>query len=120
MKAILIDPVTRTVTTVEHDGTLDSTYNLLGCSMIESPVRYENGDAMYCDEEAWLNVDENPLAGFKYPDYLYGILGKALIVGSNDEGEDDDCKSTVEEIAKDITWLDDAEMRKQGKEMRII
>lgn len=114
MKTILIDPIKKTIEMVEHTGGLDSIYGLLECSTFEAPVSYDNGDAMYCDEEAWLNVSEEKLGGFIFPGWTYPILGKGLVVGSTDEGSDADCKSDITSF-QSIIWKDDAQMKKHGR-----
>lgn len=118
MKAILIDPISKTVSEVEHAGDLESIYKLLDCSMFEAPIRYPNDDAMYCDEEAWMHLKE-PYAGFMFPNWSYAILGKGLILGSTDEGEEADCQSSVDDF-KSIIWMSQEEMTRQGKRMGLI
>jgi hypothetical protein len=113
MKAILIDPVTRTIKEVDHTGDLKSIYGHLECSTFEAPVTLNNGDIMYCDEEAWCRSKDGPYAGFMFLKWEYAILGKGLIVGTGTEGEDLPCKSNPDDF-KDIIWKDDAEMTKQG------
>lgn len=114
MKAILVDPFNRTIEMVDHKGGLQSIYNLLDCTTFEAPIQYDNGDAMYVDEEAWLNVDDNKLAGFTFPNIPHVILGKGLIVGTDHEGADVDCKSVPTDFS-DVIWKTDPEMRQQGR-----
>ena len=120
MKAILINPYNNTILEVEHDGNLKSIYKLLDCSMIEAPVHYDNNDTMYCNENAWLEVEvDSILAGFMFPDYSYAILGKALIVGTDDEGNDVECKSNISDF-DNIIWKNDNQMRNQGLSMGLL
>jgi len=120
MKAILIDPFKKEIREVQTDGTLSNIYQLLDCNMIESPVEYDNRDILYCDEEAWLYQKENiPLAGFKKPGWSYPILGKALIIGTDDNGESTDCKSKVLDFFK-YQFIENDEMLKFGKLKGII
>lgn len=121
MRAILIDPETKTVTEVQIDGSLHDIYKVLDCNMIEAPVRYPNGDFMYCDEEYWLtyNPEEAP-CGFMFPNWRYAILGKALIVGSDDEGNDVDCVSNPAEFEVNIVWRSPSDMVKQGIRMGMV
>ena len=118
MKAILIDPIKKTIEEVEHTGDIDSIYKLLDCSMFETPIHYPNDDVMYCDESAWLHIKE-PYAGFEFPGWSYAILGKGLIVGTNNEGEDVDCKSSINDF-KTIIWKSQEEMKRQGYNMGMI
>lgn len=84
MIAYLIDPKARTVSEVEHDGTLDSIYRLLECRTIDA-VRIVEGDACYVDDESLLRSDEQ-LAEQGYfqldtPRGTFAICGRGLIVG---------------------------------------
>ena len=89
-------------------------YRLIGneCTTIEASVIYPNGDALYCDEEARL-FEDHAAGGFTYPDWKFPVINNALIVGTTDEGRDTDAKSTIEEIQKDIVWLDAEAAKKE-------
>lgn len=114
MKAILIDPDTQTVAVCEHDGGLESLYKLLDCQSIEAPIQYDNNDIMYCDEESWLHIsDSDNLSGFMFPNWRYPILGRGLIVGTDDEGEDVDCNSDPLDFIN-IMWCNHVTMVKHG------
>jgi hypothetical protein len=104
MKAIKIDVEKNLVYFVEIDGGLESIYNVLGCTCITCPVQYENEDSMYCDDEALLNP-ENIKGAFMYPDWNYPIVSNALILGTDDEGNSVDCKSTLTEIANGLKFI---------------
>ena len=118
MKAILIDPYKKEITIVEYTGELKNLYDLLECATVEAPIRYDNGDIMYCDEEAWI-FPKDTYAGFDFKGWSYAILGKALVVGSGDEGEDVTCISQPEDF-KDICWRDDIYMKHMGERMGIL
>ena len=126
MKVILIDPHTKTIQPLNvqwPESHLHDIYKLLDCEMIETPMDYENGDVLYCDEEAWLTAakhPEKPRAGFMFPDWEYAILGKAVIIGTNDEGDDVDCKSVPDDIAPEIRWRNHEQMTNQGIEYDLI
>ena len=104
MKAIKIDVEKRAVYFVEIDGTLESIYNVLGCTCITCPIQYENDDAMYCDDEALLNP-ESIKGAFMYPDWNYPIVSNALILGTDDNGNTVECRSTLSEIQKNIRFI---------------
>ena len=118
MKALLIDPYERTIKEVKHAGDLKSLYELLDCSMVEAPIDYPNGDTLYCDEEGWVYPREF-LAGFMFPDWDYPILGKALIVGSDEDGRDVGCLSDVDDF-KNIIWKNHNEMMKHGERIGML
>lgn len=104
-KAILIDVVNRTVTNV-NIGHWKEMYPLIGngCSLFTMPVELENGDGVFVDDEGLLH--ENMVGGFILSGYDNPLIGNAIIQGSDEEGETDDCKSTVEEIAERVVFLD--------------
>ena len=121
MYVLLINPEDHTITEKQIEPGLLNIYKILGCSMIEAPVIFPpNGDVLYCDEEAWLNVgDDDKLAGFSFPDWSYAILGKALVVGDNGEGEDADCTMKITDF-DNIIWKANHSMRVQGENMGMI
>jgi len=120
MKAILIDPNKQTIELVESTGKLDDIYRLTECRMIEMPIQYKNGDVMYCNEEGWLEWSEqNKQCGFKFPDWNYPILGKAIIFGSTRNGAETTCKSKVSDFSN-IIWVDAEDMKKFGESIGII
>lgn len=124
MKALLIDPKEKTVTPVNvkaGKGHLKDIYRILECSTIGSPAKYVNGDLMYCDEEAWVNVKPGQqLSGFIFVGLSSPILGKALIIGADlNTGADRDCKSEPEQF-KGVFWCDDNVMRTYGHKLGVI
>jgi len=112
MKAILINVVEKKVQKIDIDefNLLNSLCGFIGngCSCVAAPVRYDNNDVMFIDDEGYLH--ENLVGGFYYPDYRTPICGNAVIIGENDEGESMDCKSTVAEIEYNLNWLGDFEI----------
>lgn len=105
MKALLIDPVEKTVTTVEHNGDFHQIHDLIGCGTFDCPVTLENEDTLYCDDEG-LYKDQK--GGIIMEDWAYPILGKILVLGTDDEGNSVDVKTTAEEMTQLITWVGEA------------
>ncbi len=98
MKAILIDPISKTVTPVEVDGTLEGFYKILKCSIIE-PARaplLAGKDFIYMDEEAMLKfIDDDDQ--FFFSVHNYGIIaGRGIVTAVDEQGESTDCVSTLE------------------------
>jgi len=86
IRAILIDPFTETVSQVTLvDTKLQTYYNLLGCSLI-TMTGLANGIDMILDDEGLLKDSESQ-AYFKFGIGSQPFAGKALIVGTDDEGE---------------------------------
>ena len=85
MLAYLIDPLAKTVTAIEHDGTLQHIYRQLNCQLIDA-VRLDEGDTVYIDDEGacYEPMAENGVFNLKgYPSPLFG---RGMVLGSNDEG----------------------------------
>jgi hypothetical protein len=97
MRAILIDPANKTVTEIEYNGDWETIAPLIDCSTFACPIVFENEDTMYCDDEGLFVEQEG---GIMMPDWSY------LILGSDEEGDTVDAKSTIAEIQVPITWID--------------
>lgn len=103
MKVIKIDSLKEEVSVIEIDGSLESIYKELNCTMIEAPIVLDNEDTLYVDEEG-LFVSEAK-GGFMFSIYHSPLMGNGLIIGSNDEGENVDVQSTLEDIKNKVTFL---------------
>lgn len=106
MRAILINPEDRTVTEIQIEGGLDSMYKAMDCEMVEAPISFDNADTLYCDEEG---LFKHQKGGITMKDWCMPILGKMLIVGTDEEGCDVDAVSKVKDIQKDIIWVNEAD-----------
>ena len=83
-RAILIDPFTETVSNVTLvDTKLQTIYNLLGCDLITITSAFDAD--MILDDEGLLK-DSDSQAYFKIGIGSQPYAGKALLVGSDDEG----------------------------------
>jgi len=94
MKAIKINVETRKIENVTIDSSKDI-YEHIGCDTFEIPLTFKNADALYCDEEGLL---KDIKGGFMMPGWIRPILGNAIILGSNEDGESIDCKSNISDI----------------------
>lgn len=83
MKAILIDSTTATISEVEHDGSLDSLYKLIGCEQIEATYPFKTRDCVYIDEEGGLKPNR---LGFVVKGFHSPFRGRGLVVGTDREG----------------------------------
>lgn len=106
MRAILIDPVNFTITEVQlpddPEKLNDEIYRLLDCETFEVPLIRDNGDSLFIDEEGRLREDFTTRGFFALVDWPYEpyLCGKALLIGTNEEGESLDVESTVEEVIR--------------------
>ena len=83
MKAILIDPTNKTIAEVEFDGDFEQIYQLMDCQTFEC-IEIDRSNTLYIDEEGRFK-DNRKL--FTYAPYRRPLIGKALILGHNSEGE---------------------------------
>lgn len=102
-KAIKIDVLQQSVTEVMIDDYHEiCTHIGNGCELFTCPVQFENEDTLYVDDEGLLHEELQGcfmLEGCEFP-----IVGNAIILGCDSEGESIDCKSTVEEVERIITF----------------
>jgi hypothetical protein len=105
-KAILINVEAQTVTetTIGHYSEI---YKAIGkgCSTFECPVQLENDDTVYVDE---CGLYHDPKGCFILNGWNYPLVGNAIILGSDDEGESVDCQSTVEEVKARVKFYGEA------------
>ena len=86
IKAILIDPFTETILNVTLvDTKLQTIYSLLGCHLI-TITNLQDGVDMVLDDEGLLK-DKESQAYFKFGLHSQPFAGKALVIGTNDEGD---------------------------------
>ena len=114
MKAILIDPVARSVTEVEYEGGLDSLYRLLDCQRVDALHLngniFEDGwNSVFIDDEALLDEENAPRHYFEIETergWSPPVGSKGLVVGGNHEGKDIATALTVEEIKTRVKFTE--------------
>ena len=78
-----------------------------GCDTFTVPIECDNGDSLYCDDEGCLQPEIKGgfiMTGFRH-DAM--IVGNAIILGTDEEGESVDAVSTVEELAQSVIFVDE-------------
>jgi hypothetical protein len=107
MRAIKIDVESRSIYEIELEKGLQPIYDAIGnnCTMFEAPIRFLNGDALFCDEEINFRPDDVK-GGFSIEGHLFGqpILNNAIIIGSDEEGESCDSDSTIEYLSERVRF----------------
>lgn len=105
MKAIYIDSVNQTVEPVEVDGSLANYYRLIRTptNIMEAvyPRGLAEGDVLYVDEEGLFNGHKT---GFRIGDYPQMLMGSGVIVGTGDEGDSIDAKSSLDRVRAAVRW----------------
>ncbi len=104
MKAFLIDPFTKTITEVEHNGDYKQIYQLIGADCFDCARINEHGDSIFVDDEGLLRDPVSPM--FEHIGYPQALAGKGLVLGCNDEGEAIKPTTTLDELRQHVSWVD--------------
>jgi len=96
MKALKINVETKEIESINIDSSKDI-YKEIGCQLFEIPVVFDNGDGLYCDEEALLK-SEDIKGGFIMPGWVMPILGNAIVLGSKKNGDSCSCKTEISDL----------------------
>jgi len=105
MKAILINPKEEIIRVISYDGDYMTIYKFLECRTFECVYPFDNGDTLFIDEEGLLkesNYAFDVLGSNELWNRTY--LGKALILGTDAEGESIECKSKLDDIKNQIKF----------------
>lgn len=101
MFAILIDPSAKTITPTELSSDFRDISKQLQCNLFTS-LRLNDSAVMFLDDEGLFK--ESPSL-FKLRDYPSPLAGRALVVGTDEEGETQPCPLTLEEVQSLISWF---------------
>ena len=106
-KALKINVETKTIESIEiGDWTEIAPAIGNGCQLFCVPVEFENRDAIYSDDESLLRYDDIK-GGFIMENWVHPLVGNAIVIGTDEEGESDDVKTTIEELKKQIVFVDE-------------
>ena len=127
MKAIYINPEFEYIHLIDFDGDYKNIYKLLDCRMFECVYPFKNEDTVYIDEEGLLK-DSNYAWTIKFDNLVDGegkpiiqtLYGKALILGSNDEGESVDLKTSHYEIRQRVSFKGKVAISENNKGFNIM
>jgi hypothetical protein len=75
-----------------------------GCELFCCPVTFDNEDTIYCDDESLLRYDDIK-GGFIMEGWAIPLLGNAIVLGADEEGESGNAKTTAEELMSEIVWV---------------
>jgi hypothetical protein len=103
MKAILIDVENREVKMVEVEKGIHAIYEKINCDCF-TVVSLENEDAIFIDDEGLLKLSETSKFFF-IEGYHQPLAGNGLILGTDEEGESVDAKSSLEDIKNRVRFL---------------
>jgi hypothetical protein len=72
------------------------------CEIFTCPITLENGDTMYCDDEALFTEQ---CGGIIMKDWLYPLLGNIILLNADKEGNNTPAVSQIEKLKKQIAFL---------------
>lgn len=107
MRAILIDPVDKTVTEVKYSGDYKEIYTLLSNPVAGlvvdtfTVVRIAEHESIFVDDEGLL---KEPEYFFKWEDYGQPLAGLGLILGDDAEGESVGTELTLDFVKSKVTF----------------
>jgi hypothetical protein len=102
MRAILIDPFTRTVSDIDTDAGLDDLYEILQVDLI-TVLRVGAGHAMILDDGGLLK-DSSEQEYFQLKGMDQPLAGRGLIL-ADEHGENRPATLTLKEVADKVVWL---------------
>ncbi|MDP1863173.1 MAG: hypothetical protein Q8K52_04625 [Thiobacillus sp.] len=101
MKAILINPESRSIDAIEF-GDRNDLVRLIGFDTLESDTVGTTGDRLYFDEECFLRGTR----GRFQIDTIIPVSGKGVIVGSAEDGNTlSDVVTSIDELRSRIKFL---------------
>lgn len=117
MRAILIDAAARTITEIDIEKGADSGAHALeraiGCDIFQMAMNYPNGDVLYVDEEGLLKPAPH---WFRVRSGHQAFAGNGVLLGSDNQGESVDVKTTLDDLRATVTFMSLHEIRVSGLE----
>lgn len=109
MKAIYIDPTTRTIEQIDCKGDIYDMYRLLEINCV-TVVHVTAKDDLWLDDEGLLKQGDQDYFLWAHEDGaeagLYVYAGKGLILGHTPDGDTADCCMSIEAVQHRLRWLD--------------
>ena len=107
MRAILINPFEREITTVIRSDNYKDIYNYLSTDDFSvnnfAVVHWDEFNDIFIDDEG-LYVDDQAFFSIAGTHSELVLAGKGLILGHDSEGDTTDTDLTLEEIRSAVTW----------------
>jgi|TARA_R100001440_G_scaffold6476_1_gene13368 hypothetical protein len=106
MKAILINPKLQTIKEINYSGDYKDIYKLTECSTFTCVYPFHlNEDVIYLDDEGLLK-ESNYCFTFRCDNgHNPPLMGNALIVGTDEQGDSQDIESSIEMIKERVKFL---------------
>lgn len=104
MKALLVDPENRFISTIIiGDDDYQHIRQVIGCQSLAVARTLYNGDAVFVDEGVLL--DTKPRHLFRLPGQRQAIAGRAVIVGTDPLGESVDASTSEQTLRRAVSFL---------------
>jgi hypothetical protein len=116
-KALKINVETKTIEVVMLPKHFESISKAIGngCEYFCCPITFSNDDCIYADDESLLRID-NIKGGFVMEGWRSPIVGNAIVLGTDAEGDSVDAKSDVDELLSQIVFIDETMAKDYAKE----
>jgi hypothetical protein len=99
-KALKINVEAKTITEILIEDSIDAITKEIGngCQYFCCPYEFPNADCIYADDESLLRGNDIR-GGFMLSDtWVYPIVGNAIILGTDSEGDSIDCKTKPSDL----------------------
>lgn len=104
MRAILIDPFSRTIAEVEYSGNYKQIYELIQCDTYDCARINREGDGIFVDDEGLFKEQEQ--AFFLHADYPQPLAGRGLVLGCRmEDGESVSPSTTLDEVIDKVVFV---------------
>lgn len=100
MKAYLIDPVSNQITEVAYSGDFRQIYEHIKAETFDV-VTLHSGDALFVDDEGLCK----PNSFFKARGIMQPLAGRALVLGTDEEGGSVEPTMSIEQLRQEIMFL---------------
>ena len=105
MKAILINPKLQTINEINYSGDYKDIYKLTECSMFTAIYPFDNcEDTIYLDDEGLLKSSNYCFTFYCDNGTSQPLMGNALVLGADDEGESKDVETSIDEIKRRVSF----------------
>jgi hypothetical protein len=103
MRAVLIDPFTKTVQQIETPGDLRDIYKAIQCDTIDAAYLTDGKHCIYVDDNG-LTYTDKVLPVFRWQGYDQPLAGRGLLMGYNKAGANCDCDIPVGVVWSHVTF----------------
>lgn len=111
-KALKINVEAKTITQIKIDGSIESIVKEIGnnCEFFCCPYEFPNADTIYADDESLTRIKDIRGGFMLNENWVYPIVGNAIILGTDENGDDLDCKTTPKDLM-DIVFVNEDECK---------